>query len=426
MGTRLHLNLSANFVGFAVLVMPLWLILTVCRMGFASQTQQSEEVLQTVRALVQKNESSAALIKMEYTLRYSRSEDDDGQPEAKDLSRTGNLRARGVRFSHYNGLWAQDGVKQHSSKDYFSQGEWHKGSTTILDGEVKKWGQKPDLMLGAIDHMEMYNWRDLGLTKLGMRPFEAHNWLSELLVPEYASAYERTEMKDGRKAYVVDVKRASEPAYYARMWIDLERGLPIQIEYRGRHPSVQGQRLMCKVESIKHHQLPNGGWIPVAGTRSVFYPNSHPRVRSAHVVVDVNSITIERDEIPESLFTLRFPKGARVSNNIVGMNAAEMDLIADMGVQSVETSDGSPAVTAAANQSTQALPGEQPPQAPNQAPSKDPEGLEHGPPVMSQTGNKSFGVIGILLCTLLGASALTLAIWIIRNGRKVEGQGGLK
>lgn len=429
MYTRLHYNRRINPNRLVLFSMIGCIGIPFCQVSFASQDQTSETILESLRMLSLKNESSAALIKMEYTLNFSRSDDGNGQSNAKDLTETGHLRSPGVRFSHYAGLWAQDGIKQHSSIDYYSQGKWYKGNITIIDGEVKKWGKKPDLMQGAIDYMEKFNWREIGPTKLGMRPFEAHNWLSELLVPKYASAYEKTEIKDGRETYIVDIKRALDPPYYARMWIDAERGLPIEIEYYGMHPSKQPQIPMGKIESIKHYQLPNGGWIPVAGTRSVFYPNLHPRVRSEHVVVDVNSITIKRDEIPESLFTLTFPKGARVNNYIVGMYMGEVDMITDISVQSLETSDVDP--DAAANQSTKALVTEQSRKEPNQASFKNTEGLEqkdsdsNNMPVMSQTGKKIFGVIGILLCTLLGASALTFSIWIIKN-RQVESQGVLK
>jgi len=42
-------------------------------------------------------------------------------------------------------------------------------------------------------------------------------------------------------------------------------------------------------------------------------------VRTEHITVDVNSITIRREDIPDSLFTIEFPEGARVYNSIIGV-----------------------------------------------------------------------------------------------------------
>ena len=207
----------------------------------------------------------------------------------------------------------------HSSVDYYSKDQLVSSEIKIIDGNVMKRGRKPDLMEGGITYITNYDWQQIAPVQLGIRPFEAEDWLSTFLVPEFAVAYEKKEKIDGRDAFIIDVKRKEEPVYYARMWIDSERGLPLLIEHYGENPSEQSKVVISKIESIKHYQLPNGGWFPVLGTRSVIYPNSNPRIRSENIVVDINSITIQRKEIPASLFTLTFPEGARVTNAITGI-----------------------------------------------------------------------------------------------------------
>src|SRR5204863_6318549 len=67
--------------------------------------------------------------------------------------------------------------------------------------------------------------------RLGARPFEGDNLLSELLEPQYASAATKAEVIEGRACHVVDVRRPLAPVYFARIWIDQQRGIPVRIEY---------------------------------------------------------------------------------------------------------------------------------------------------------------------------------------------------
>jgi len=134
-------------------------------------------------------------------------------------------------------------------------------------------------------------------------------------------------MIEGRETYVVDLQRKTksfavtrlgEPiygTYSARIWVDCERAVPLRIEQYDKYPDSAEARLTCRIDSIELHQLPNSGWFPVKGTRTLYFGNGS--VISEHVAVDVTSITIQRKGIPESLFKLEFPEGTRVYNGFL-------------------------------------------------------------------------------------------------------------
>ena len=110
-------------------------------------------------------------------------------------------------------------------------------------------------------------------------------------MPEYASVHDQKQTLDGRKAYVVDARRPAVPTYFARMWIDCEHGMPLRIEYFGKHPAWGDQKSMSTIDDIELHQLPNGGWIPIRGVRSVGPADS---ASQEHLEVDVDCWNLER------------------------------------------------------------------------------------------------------------------------------------
>jgi hypothetical protein len=65
------------------------------------------------------------------------------------------------------------------------------------------------------------------------------------------------------------------------------------------------------------HQLPNGAWLPVAGTKATgpngFVGNWRGK---KHILIDVNSISIRREDIPEELFEMDFI-GCMIFNNVI-------------------------------------------------------------------------------------------------------------
>lgn len=96
--------------------------------------------------------------------------------------------------------------------------------------------------------------------------------------------------------------------------------MPFKIQHYGLNdPSSSDSRPHSEVIGIKLHQLPNGGWFQVEGTRVSYRQEPRPHQRLSHIMVDVNSITIQREDIPESLFDINFPEGARIYNAILGI-----------------------------------------------------------------------------------------------------------
>jgi len=245
--------------------------------------------------------------------------------EVERYTNAGSRKTTGGTYSHAVGIWAQDGVKQHISLDsYYGPDDLSNSSVFVVNGEVMKWAIKPDFMEGGIADMEQFRWSRIGPQHLGLRPLGLHK-LSEFLVPENATIHSETERIGDREAYLIDAKRpAQQPPYYARIWIDCERYMPLKIQQYGLNdPSSSNARPHSEVIGIKLHQLPNGGWFPVEGTQVSYRQEPRPHQRLSHIVVDVNSITIQREDIPESLFEINFPKGARIHNAIPGTTAEQ-------------------------------------------------------------------------------------------------------
>ena len=275
-------------------------------------------LMEDIRDQVMRNERSFNLIKMSYGTQF-----DYTIPKSElEIERyTAGRKIGGRTYSYNVGIWAQDGVKQHSSLDsYYGPDNPGNCSVSIVNGEVMKQAAKPDLMRGGIDNMEKFRWSRIGPQHLGLRPLGYYK-LSELLAPENAVLHKEMELIGDREAYVIDAKRPfKEPPYYARIWIDRERYMPLKIQHYGfDDPSSSNARPQSEVIGIKLHQLPNGGWFPVEGTRVSYRQKPRPHQRLYHIVVDVKSITIQREDIPESLFEINFPEGARIYNSISGI-----------------------------------------------------------------------------------------------------------
>jgi len=292
--------------------------------SFAGRKLEPKPSLRSIQAKVAQNERLYSLIKLDYTRKDSASIPDS---ELFVPEPPGNLvptkaappTKAGLRGSYLKSTWAQDGIKKYLlNESYSDSDELVFGHLSVLDGKVLKMGMTPDLMAGNITALDDFQWALFDVVFLGLRPFSGHQKLSELLVKEHASFDGEIDVIDGRQAYIVGIKRPGKTSF-TKMWIDRERGMPIRYEHYDRHPDSSGARVTSEVKSIELHQLPNGGWFPVKGTRSVHYRSPKPYLAFDHITVDVNSITIKREDIPDSLFTIEFPVGARVYNAITGI-----------------------------------------------------------------------------------------------------------
>jgi hypothetical protein len=289
------------------------LLLVIAVTGYCAESVKLPEhvTLETIRESVARNETLINPIKMNYTVKYSR------KGERQLPAATGNRRPSGRRFSHSNCIWAQDGEKHYARDDCFYGPNEPAGSTVyVFDKQVTTMGEMPDLMEGAISAIDTHDWYNVMVAKLGLRPFEGQHRLSEILVPEYASLHDDIEMLDGHQTYIVDAKRPTYLHYFARIWIDKQRGMPLHISYYHKHPGWEDAELMSEISDIELHQLPNGAWIPVKGVRTLIRSDY---ISYEHISVDINSITTRPEDIPSSLFEIDFSDGARISNSITGL-----------------------------------------------------------------------------------------------------------
>lgn len=268
--------------------------------------------------MVERNEALTSLIKLEYVVRFTHSNPEEYQRKLKLLV-SGNARRkppRAVPVTHRSGIWAQDGVRQYHRENLWYADGWKdpRNSLRVVDGEVYKYGVMPDLMQGTIDRIEEFPHRVIAPLRFGLRVLTGQYALREIFAFENASVCGE-EVIDGRGTYVVD---AMFPGgrYYIRAWIDQEAGVPLRVEYYNKHFSSVDRKLLGETKNIQLHRLPNGGWFPTKGTRSVVFSDE---TVSEQLEVDVDSITIKREDIPDSLFTLEFPEGARVYNAILGL-----------------------------------------------------------------------------------------------------------
>ena len=319
MKVHYYSSLRAKFWGNLLISSKIYAILLVISQVVFGSSQQytGKQTLETISRMVARNEDLASLIKMNYEVTYSRT----GQSEVSQKGQSSSGRHVSRQFTHYKSVWAQEGIKQYFNVDYYYSPDESESysSTQIVDGELMKqvWGKKSDIMSGKIDYIETFRWSDIKPSAIVFRPFEGKYLLSKILVQEFASIHDKTEMLEGRETYVIDVKRPESPIYFGKVWVDCERGIPLRFEYYDKDPALGQARLIRLIDSIKPHQLPNGGWITVKGVMTYFFYPS--REDSMHISVDVNSVTIRKEDIPNSLFELEFPEGATIYNAITGI-----------------------------------------------------------------------------------------------------------
>ncbi len=260
--------------------------------------------LDQVRAAVQANEALTSLVKLDYEVEYG--------PTRTPVS-TGPRKAAGEPFTGYKGTWAQDGIRQHNEYDYL-RGSDNVASQQlqVVTGEVAINAKKPGLMQGSIQTIEQHDWEAGPPLRGGTRPFEDELLLSDSLKAPGTTASEKTEQVRGRETWVVvgEARRC-----FFKAFIDCERGLPLRIEGYNNDPRVTGSPgRFTLLDILDVQRLPNGGWLAVRSERALGADGA----AKSWYRVDVNSVTIERKNIPESLFRVDFPDGAQVVNTITG------------------------------------------------------------------------------------------------------------
>jgi len=408
-------------------------LLTLIRVihGGWEEAQAKEQILsytsqlQDLRELVARNEVLSSLIRMDWAVRIDQNIQESQLRQI--LSNRAGPRLGERLYTHYTGTWARDGIKQYCNNDFFSGlDKWERGDIKVVDGEVMLEASKLDLMSGAINYIDKFGQLEVPLNLLGIRPFSSQHKLSEVLVSEYASIHGETEFVDGRETYIVDVQQPNLSTHFMRIWIDCERGMPLKLEHYNKSLTSNEIRLISEIKSIKLHHLPNGGWFPVEGTRVLHRRRPMSYMVFEYITVDVNSITIKREDIPDSLFTLEFPEGARVYNAITGLATeggqvrnTKLESIIDESIEALDL-DASPEIMSSSEQTKQEEKNSQ------QVPDKPPVPVNE--PTLSEnektTGAladvnpaalKGHSIVWILLPAFLAAFALTIIILMFRS-----------
>ncbi|MBP7053586.1 MAG: hypothetical protein KBE65_21455 [Phycisphaerae bacterium] len=290
----------------AILALPATL-----KAGDSEKGATSTLSLEILRQKVQANEAKASLIRMEYRC-STEAHGDDPQISQSALNSS-------EHGSYRQDLYAQDGKRFHLTESTYRERKCVNTRVEVVDGEVLKVGLRQDLMGGWITRAEKFTWGGVEPVRMVFRPYGNRLLMSDCLVPEHASIRQDRVTFNGRDAALVEVKDPQKGPYYMLTWIDLERGLPLRTEHYFPNKDGAGHRCGTVAEPTKFHQLPNGGWIAVEGVMRMH------RIREGFTMdlgvfctVDVNSISIERKDIPDSLFDIKFPPGAMITNEIVG------------------------------------------------------------------------------------------------------------
>jgi len=294
--------------------------------GNPSTRPAEKALLAKVRAIVAKNEALLSNVKMDYSVRLNRS----GNPRLGEGVSFGGRRMSGKPFAHLEGMWACSGMKQYYQTDYYDQsGKLVSRQQLATNGdttrEIRRQNGEPTVYeVTNAEHFRHPGPPTTPRAFLGMRPAEWNLSLCDVLTLWKADVHEQRQTIEGTECYVVDLTMATSDGNPATFWIDSQRGLPVKIEYYENDRSPEnGGRILATILTTQKHLLGNGAWMPVKGTRTVFF-NDGPSVASMEV--ETKSITVRPQDIPQTLFDLPFPEGAEVESPQVLIQASFIEV----------------------------------------------------------------------------------------------------
>lgn len=266
--------------------------------------------LESLRQKVLANEAKASVLRMRYRV----------YPEnSGGILGIHNPRRSNRRYTYLLNSYAQDGPRFHLTKSSYNETEraFTRSTVEVVDGDVRKSGVLPDLMEGHITPVEKFTWGGSGPILAAFRPYLDRLLLSDCLVSDCASLRQDRVIIDGRQAVEVEIRHPDHKGQFLRIWIDPDRGLPSRLESSFTNEAGGVPQPPAIVESTKFHPLPNGGWIPLEGTQTLTMAREGREVRlRSRWITDVNSVSIEKKDIPDSLFDIQFPPGAKIENAI--------------------------------------------------------------------------------------------------------------
>ncbi len=267
--------------------------------------------LQDVINRVRSNEEKLTLVKMDYAVSWRR------EGRVPDFYYSDPRASRtDPNGAHQEVEWAQDGIRQRFVRRDFRDARLSLSQISVVDGEVTKSGDWPQLRGGAIRPVSDYDrWMVNRVSQLFYRPCSVSKdeWplLSEWLGSRSVGSGAAKRKLNGKDVFVVDT--TSGRSGFRRFYIDCDTGLLMRLETYTGHPDSDQSRLVGLKEVTKVHQLSNGGWVPLEG-RHIHYGDGITGFTDVHV--DPNSISVDRADIPDSLFRLDFPEHTRVFSTI--------------------------------------------------------------------------------------------------------------
>lgn len=294
------------------------------------EKEDEKDVLDNLRELVIANEEAMSLIKFNFRKDALKTRSIPYMPVG------GNIPVAARPLKYTLGVWAQNGNCLYKKRlGYYDDHTLASVYVQVVDGEVllsAKMADEEQITSGSISPMSRFRGAFMWFSNYGLRPIDNERKLSQLLAPSSAAVHEQREYVDGYVTVVVDVRCPEDNNYFQRLWIDEARGLPLRSHFYEVNPDNGENLLAGTVDSIKLHQLPNGAWIPVDGIRTAYRPNYELQSRN---IIDVNSITIDPNEIDESLFTIDFPEDVVVWNSILGVHTKGGEVIRRLKKNSV-------------------------------------------------------------------------------------------
>ncbi len=284
----------------------LFLVLLLVIPSAAVENNGATLSLATLRQSVLANEAKASLLRMECRLVAHK----NGGP-SRPAARRGSSEER---YTHTQLMYAQEGRRHHLTEASYRGEIRGFYRVQVVDANVYKSAILPDRMEGWIQPTKSFQWGMIPPICFAFRPFQNDILLSDCLTSEFATLRPGRVTMGGRDAAVVEIRYPGR-TFLSLAWIDPERGVVLrQEERRPEEDQVKGEAPAFWEEASRFHQLPNGGWLPVEGNAkmSVMRGGSLTEVTNQWTV-DVNSVSIDKKDIPDSLFDIRFPPGAKVT-----------------------------------------------------------------------------------------------------------------
>ena len=267
--------------------------------------------LATLRAMVQETEAALATIEFIWATEL----DHTGKP-SKDIhpvpSEAAHLERYRLQTGHYVCYEGQHGCQ----KDLFlPRDRWNQAIHYVWNHETVMQKRSPAGTVGVIDYASQFHWDPITPLAWTMRVFADNHRLSDLLIPELARIHEAGDTINRWPTTVVDVRHPDTVTDYARLWLDVESGLPLQID---TYQVIDWPRLIHteRITDVSLVTLPIGAWLPIKAKRIQYRTVPKPHERMSGMAIDFQSVVTDANAIATSLLAAPFRSSEMIYNAI--------------------------------------------------------------------------------------------------------------